>query len=309
MSRAFLIPIVIVLGVLAFMGVTGNLPIFTVQQAQQALVLQFGQPIRVVDTPGLNYKLPFVQNVVYFDKRVLDFDAQRSEVPTLDQKQVDLDAFARYRIVDPLLFFQRVRDETLLRQQLGNIINGHLFQVFGNVPLSQVLSGERAQLMTRITENVNAEGKRLGIDVIDVRVKRVDLPEENSQAIFRRMQTQREQEARKIRAEGGRDAQAIRADADKRVRVIVAEAQRRAQILRGEGEAEATRIFNAAYAKDPAFFDFFRSLQAMGKGLTGETTRYVGPPDGEFFRFFGSMSGAPAPGDAPASGPPKPAPR
>jgi membrane protease subunit HflC len=307
MNRAYLIVAGAVLLAVAFVA---SQSLYTVQQAQQALVLQLGQPIRVVDQPGLNYKLPFVQNVVYFDKRVLDFDADRSEVPTLDQKQVEVDAFARYRIVDPLLFFQRARDEALLRQQLAAIISSNLRNVFGEVPMAMVFTEQRAKLMERITVNVSAQAETFGVNVIDVRIKRVDLPEENSQAIFRRMQTQREQEARKIRAEGARDAQTIRADADKRVRVIVADAQRRAQILRGEGEAEATRIFNAAYAKDPAFFDFFRSLQAMGKGLTGDTTRYVGPPDGEFFRFFGSMSGTPAaPGGGPEAAQPKPAPR
>ncbi|MGQ0674686.1 MAG: protease modulator HflC [Rhodospirillales bacterium] len=290
MNRAVLIVAGVALLAVAFVAAQS---LYTVQQAQQALVLQFGQPIRVVDSPGLNYKLPFVQNVVYFDKRVLDFDADRAEVPTLDQKQVDVDSFARYRIVDPLLFFQSARDEAGLRQQLRTLMNANLYQVFAKVPMAQVLSGERAQLMERITENVSSQAKAFGIDVIDVRVKRVDLPEENSQAIFRRMQTQREQEARKIRAEGARDAQAIRADADKRVRVIVADAQKKGQILRGEGEAEATRIYNAAYSKDPAFFDFFRSLQAMSRGLGGDTTRYVGPPDGEFFRFFGRMDGEP----------------
>jgi membrane protease subunit HflC len=288
MNRVVLIVAGVALLAVAFIA---GQSLFTVQQAQRALVLQLGQPIRVVDQPGLNFKLPFVQNVVYFDKRVLDFDAERSEVPTLDQKQVEVDAFARYRIVDPLLFFQRARDEALLRQQLSAIISSNLRQVFGEVPMAKVFTEERAKLMERITQQVSAQAKTFGVDVIDVRIKRVDLPEENSQAIFRRMQTQREQEARKIRAEGARDAQAIRADADKRVRVIVAEAQKKAQVLRGEGEAEATRIFNAAYSKDPSFFDFFRSLQAMGKGLTGDTTRYIGPPDGQFFRFFGSESG------------------
>ncbi len=288
--------------ILAVMFLGGS-SLYTVHQAQQALVLQFGQPIQVVDKPGLNYKLPFVQNVVYFDKRVLDFDADRSEVPTLDQKQVEVDAFARYRIVDPLLFFQRARDEAFLKQQLSAIISSNLRQVFGEVPMAKVFTEERARLMERITQQVSTQAKTFGVDVIDVRIKRVDLPEENSQAIFRRMQTQREQEARKIRAEGGRDAQAIRAEADKRVRVIVADAQKRAQILRGEGEAEATRIYNAAYSKDPDFFDFVRSLQAMSRGLGGDTTRYVGPPDGDFFRFFGKMGGAPPAGSGPRVAP------
>ena len=303
MNRVALIAAGVVLAIAA--AIVG-MSFYTVEQWQQALVLQLGKPLPTIIQPGPNWKIPLMQNVVYFDKRVLDFDADRSEVPTLDQKQIEVDAYARFRIVDPLLFYQRARDESFLRQQLSAIISSNLRQVFGEVPLSQVLSAHRAELMQRITENVNAQAKTFGVNVIDVRIKRVDLPDENSEAIYRRMQTQREQEARKIRAEGGRDAQALRAEADKKVRVIVADAQRRAQILRGEGESEATRIFNEAYSKDPSFFDFYRSLQAMSKGLGGDTTRFVGPPDGEFFRYFGSMEGNGGQGHPDKAAAPKP---
>ena len=285
MNRNFLIAIGVVLAVLV-LGAGSAL--FTVQEGRQALVLRFGEPVRVVADPGLKFKVPIWENVVYFDKRVLDFDAERAEMATADQKQVEVDAFARYRITEPLRFYQTVRDDRALAQRLSSIIGTNLRTSIAEVPLAQVLTEERARLMERIAETVNVEAKTFGVSVIDVRIKRVDLPEENSEAIFRRMQSQREQEARKIRAEGARDALGIRAEADKRVRVILAEAGKRAQILRGEGEGEATRIYNEAYTQDTNFFDFFRSLQAMGKGLSGDSTRYVGPPDGEFFRFFGN---------------------
>jgi membrane protease subunit HflC len=287
--------ILVVAGVvLAAVVLVASASLFTVREGRQALVLRFREPIRVVTEPGLKLKWPLADEVVYFEKRVLDFDAERAEMATADQKQVEVDAFARYRIIDALRFYQTVTTERALNQRLASIIGTNLRTSIAELPLAQVLTEERARLMQRIADNVNVEAKTFGVNVIDVRIKRVDLPEENSEAIFRRMQSQREQEARRIRAEGAKDAVSIRADADKRVRVIVAEAQKRSQILRGEGESEATRIYNEAYMKDPAFFDFFRSLQAMTKGLSGETTRFVGPPDGDFFRFFGTMSGTPA---------------
>ncbi|MCC7048178.1 MAG: protease modulator HflC [Alphaproteobacteria bacterium] len=289
MNRSVLVIAGIALAVVVIIA-GGSL--FTVQEGRQALVLRLGDPIRVITDPGLKAKWPAADNVVYFEKRVLDFDAERAEMATADQKQVEVDAFARYRIVDPLRFYQTGNsNERVLNQRLASIIGTNLRTAIAEVPLAQVLTEERARLMQRIAENVNVEAKTFGITVIDVRIKRVDLPDENSEAIFRRMQSQREQEARRIRAEGAKDAVGIRADADKRVRVIVAEAQKRSQILRGEGESEATKIYNEAYLKDPVFFDFFRSMQAMSKGLGGDSTRYVGPPDGEFFRYFGSMGG------------------
>ncbi|MFZ5790776.1 MAG: protease modulator HflC [Pseudomonadota bacterium] len=274
---------------------------FTVSQWQQALVLQFGEPRRVVEQPGLHFKLPFVQNVIYFDKRVLNLDLAPAEMPTNDQKQVVVDVYAKYRIVNPLKFYQVVRDETGLRGRVGPIISANLRAEIGKVPMAEMLTERRADFMRSITEAVNRASLSYGVNVMDVRMKRVDLPEENSQAIFRRMQTQREQEARRFRAEGQRDAEALRAEADKQKVVILSDARRQAEIRRGEGEAEATRIYNDAYGKDPAFFDFYRSMQALSQGLNGENTTYVGPPAGDFFRFFGSESGSAA---APAA--PKP---
>ncbi|NQU57410.1 MAG: protease modulator HflC [Rhodospirillales bacterium] len=277
--------VVIVLGMLAFSSV------FTVHQAEQVMVLQFGKPITVVKEPGLHFKIPFVQNVQSFDRRVLDFDAAAEEVPTRDQKQLVVDSFARYRIVDPLRFFQTVNNTTVMELRLGSVINASLRELFGEVALARLLTKERAILMKEISRRVNEEGKAFGINVIDVRIKRVDLPAENSQAIFNRMQTQREQAARKIRAEGGKESKLIHADADKQRTVIEANANRQSEILRGEGEAGAQAIYNDAYGRDRDFFDFWVSMDALRQGLQGGNTRYVGPPDNDFFRFFGDITG------------------
>jgi len=283
----------LILGIVVIIaGIVGFSSMFTVRQDEQVLVLQFGEPKRTVTEPGLHFKVPLVQNVTKFDKRVLDFDAETEEVPTRDQKQLVVNAFARYRIVEPLLFFQTVNNEFGMRQRLGNVINASLRAVFGEVGLDRLMTQERASLIRVIAERVKEQGATFGIEVIDVRIKRVDLPEENSQAIFRRMQTQREQEARKIRAEGDADARRITADADKQRTIILADANRQSEILRGEGEGEAQRIYNDAYGRDEVFFDFWVSMDALRQGLLGSNTRYVGPPDNEFFRFFGGIPGS-----------------
>lgn len=266
--------------------------LFTINPAEQAIVLQFGKPVRAVDQPGLHVKLPLIQTVTYFDKRVLDFDAESQEVPTLDQKQLVVDAFARYRILDPLLFYQSVNNERGVEARLGSIMNSALRSVLGDVPLLTVLTPERAALMRRTTDTANREAQGFGIKVLDVRIKRVDLPEENTQAIIRRMQTQRGQAARQIRAEGEKESRRIHADADMQQRVILAEARKQAEITQGEGDAEAQRIYNAAYGKDLKFFDFWRSMQALTRGLPQGTTTYVGAPEGDFFRYFSSEVGA-----------------
>ncbi len=282
MSRSSLI-----IGIAVFIiGVIVSSSTFVIREDEQAIVLQFGDPRREVKEAGLNFKIPFIQDAVYFDKRVLDFDASAAEVPTLDQKQLVVDSFARYRIVDPLKFYQTVVFEANAEAQINNIISAALRDAFGQELFTRLMTEKRAALMVGVTKTVDLAARNLGIEVVDVRIKRVDLPEENSQAIFRRMQTQREQEARGIRAEGDKKAREIRADADKQQRVIVAEANKKSEILRGEGDAVATKLYNRAFGNDRDFFDFYRSLQAMRKGLTGESTSYVGPPRGEFYRFF-----------------------
>jgi membrane protease subunit HflC len=288
---------VIILAVIAIVVLLSST--FTVNQWQQALVLQFGQPRQAISEPGLHFKMPFIQNVIYFEKRLLNLDLAPAEMPTNDQKQVVVEAYAKYIIVDPLKFYQVVRDEAGLRGRVGPIINSNLRGEIGKVPMSEMLTARRAQFMRSITEAVNQAALIYGVNVVDVRMKRVDLPEENSQAIFRRMQTQREQEARRLRAEGQRDGQKIKAEADKQQVVILADARRQAEVLRGEGDGEATGIYNEAYGKDPAFFDFYRSMQALTQGLDGANTTYIGPTTGDFIRFFGSEHGG-------ASAPPAP---
>lgn len=274
----------IVLGVVLF--TTAYSTLFTVRETEQVMVLQFGEQKEIITKPGLNFKLPFIQTLIYFDKRILDYDASIQEVPTADQKQLIVDSFSRYRIVDPLLFYQTVFNEIGMRQRLDALINDSLRAILGKVPLSEVLTPKRSTLIDDFTKLVAEKAREFGVEMVDVRIKRIDLPPENSQAIFRRMQTQREQEARKIRAEGDKESRRIRADADKQQRVILAEARKKAEILRGEGDAEAQRLYNAAYSKDEDFFDFWRSMQAMQKALIGDSTSFIGAPDGDFFRYF-----------------------
>lgn len=264
--------------------------LFTVYETQQALVLQFGRFIKTVTEPGLHYKLPFVQNVVYIDRRVLDFDAPAEEVILGDQKRLVVDAFARYRIVDAQRFYQAVRDEAGLRQRIDAILDASLRKVLGDTPLFTILSADRSSLMARIRDDTNSRVKNFGVDVVDVRIKRADLPPENSEAIYRRMQTEREREAKELRAQGYELGQRIRASADRERRVIIAEAQKKSQIIRGQGDGEATKISAEAFGQDINFFTFYRSMQAYRDALGDENTSFVLSPDGEFFRFFGSSA-------------------
>ena len=287
---------------------------YIVYPSEWTLVLQLGKPMRVAPDPntqgalvpgagsGLYFKIPFVQNVVYLDKRVLNFDAPSEEVPTLDQIQVIVSAYARFQIVNPLLFYQTVNNEDGVQARLRPIISSNLRRALGDVPMATILTSHRADLMKQITQQVDMEARQFGIKVIDVRMKRVDLTPDNAEAIYKQMQTQRQQLATEYRAKGQADAVAMRADADKQQVIILADARQKADILHGEGDAEATRIYADAYGKDPGFFDFYRSLLAMNTALTGDTTTYVGPPDGDFFRYFLSRDGAkpPMPG-APAA--------
>ena len=276
--------VVVVVALIAALG-----SMYTVEQREMALVLQFGEPIKVVEEPGLNFKIPFVQDVVYFDKRLLDYNAPSEEMIASDQKRLVVDAFARYRIDNPLLFHQTVRTEAALRPRLGSVINSNLRKVLGTVPLEAVVSEDRARLMRTIAANVQREAKAFGILVEDVRIKRADLPEANSEAVFRRMQTERQQEAAELRALGDQQARRIRAEADREKVVIVAEAEKDSQILRGEGEGEMNRIFATSFGRDPEFFAFYRSMQAYKEALGSEDTTMVLSPNSEFFRYFGSL--------------------
>ena len=270
--------------------------LFTVHQTQQALVLQFGDPKQAITDPGLNFKLPFIQNVEYFDKRILSYDGAAEEVIAADQKRLVVDSFVRFRIDDPLKFFQSVGNENIARSRIGSMLNSSLRAVLGEVPLSSVLTGERAALMKDITERVNLEAANLGVVITDVRIKRADLPEANSQAIYARMKTEREREAREFRAQGAEEAQRVRSRADREKRVLLAEAQKQAQILRGHGDGERNRIFAGAYGQDPEFFAFYRSMQAYSEALTREDTTMVLTPTSDFFRFFNDIQGRPKSG-------------
>ena len=263
---------------------------FIVDQREQALVLQFGDPKRVIQEPGLNFKIPFIQQTVRFDKRLLDFDNAPEEVIASDQKRLVVDAFARYHITDPLKFYQTVGTEMALRPRLGSVLNSTLRQVLGTVPLQEVVSEKRGALMLEIRDIVRTEAARFGIRVEDVRIKRADLPAQNSEAIYRRMQTERQQEAAELRAKGAEEAQKIRAEANRQKVVIVAEAERDSQILRGDGEGQMNRIFAEAFGRDPEFFSFYRSMQAYEAALGTDDTTMVLSPESDFFRYFGSLS-------------------
>ncbi len=288
MSHRFLIGLAVV-AVAAFFILSSAL--FTVHQTQQALVMQFGNPVRVITEPGLHMKVPFIQQVEYFERRVLDFDAGSVELVLGDQKRLVVDAFTRYRITDPLRFRQSVGSESAFIGRLEPITFSALRSVLGEVSLFTILSDERTRLMNRIREEANASLQQFGVQVVDVRIKRADLPAENSQAIFLRMQTEREREARELRAQGAEIAQRIRARADRERRVLIAEAAREAEQVRGRGDAVAIATFADAFGQDTDFFAFYRSMQAYRNALAGDATSYVLKPDSEFFRYFNSFQG------------------
>jgi len=270
------------------LGIVASSALFTVHQTQQALVLQFGNPKRAIAEPGLWMKLPFIQNTLFYERRVLNVDPPVQRIILADQKPLLVDAFARYRIFDPLRFYQTVRTEGTASTRLGTIINASTRGVLGNVNLASVLSEERVEIMTRIRDQVNLEAQRFGIDVVDVRIRRSDLPDETSQAVYDRMKSEREREAAEFRAQGFEQAQRIRASADREATVIRAEAEREAEIQRGQGEGERTRILNEAYGQDPDFFNFYRSMQAYDRSLN-EGTYMVLSPDGQFSGFFDAI--------------------
>ncbi len=284
-----------ILAVLAALAaIAGYSSVFFVHQAQQALVLRLGEPRRVITEAGLQYKLPLVESVIYIDKRILDLDNPAQEIIASDQKRLVVDAFARYKIVDPLKFFQSVGTIDGANSRLATVLNSALRRVLGESTFIQVVRDERAGLMTRIREQVDREAASFGITVVDVRIRRADLPDANSQAVFQRMQTERQREAAEIRAQGAQLAQTIRARAERDATVIVAEATQRGDQARGEGEGERNRIFAEAFGKDPDFFAFYRSMQAYEAGLKQNDTRLLLAPDSEFFRYFGDPAGKPA---------------
>ena len=283
--------ITIFLAVLIFFSIIIYNSLFFVEQRVQTLVLQFGEPVRVIREPGLNFKIPLAQNIVRFDKRILLFDNQAEEIIAADKKRLIVDAFVRYKIVDPLKFFQTVRYEAALNNRLGSVVNNSLRAVLGRVPLKAVISDKRELLMQEVSGLVAQRAGQFGISIEEVRIKKADLPSENSEAIYRRMQTERQQEAAQIRAIGEEKSRVIKAEAEKNKTVLLAEAERDGEILRGEGDAEKNKILGKAFSKDPDFFAFYRAMQAYSKALTEGDTTMVLSPKGDFFEFFGDTQG------------------
>jgi modulator of FtsH protease HflC len=293
-----------VAGLLVIAGLFLMSALFIVSQTEQALLLQFGRPVRVIDHPGLEVKLPFVQNVVFFDKRLLDVEPPPEEVIAADQKRAIVDTYTRYLITDPLRFYQTVGTEAAVRARLSVMVSSSMRQVIGKVPLSALLSTQRAAIMHKIRDEVRAAADSFGIKVVDTRIRRVDLPQQNSEAIYARMNSERQQQAALYRAEGAQAAQTVRANADREVTVIVADAQRQAQELRGKGDAAATAIYAKAYGQDEKFFAFYRSLEAYRNALSGKDTSFVLTPNSPFFRFFQGWRGVPSPAPSAAAPPP-----
>ena len=269
---------------------------FIVHQNEQALVLRFGEPKRVVTAPGLNWKLPLVDAVEIYDKRILDLDSQPQEVTASDQKRLVVDSYARYKIVDPLKFYQTLRYEEGVKSRLGPIIDSAMRRVLGSSTFQDVVRDKREDLMSRIAKQVNKEGNDFGLEVVDVRIKRADLPEQNSKSVFDRMRAERQREAAEFRAQGAAEANRIKATADREATVILAEATRKGEEMRGGGDAERNKIYADAYTRDPEFFEFYRSMQAYEKGIKSADTRLLISPDSDFFKYFTDPHGKqPAP--------------
>jgi len=278
--------------------VIGYSSIFTVSQTEQVLLVRLGEPVRVVTEPGLNFKAPFIDTVISIDKRILDLENPAQEVIASDQKRLVVDAFARYRIKDALRFYQSVGTVQAANIQLTTLLNAALRRVLGEVTFINVVRDERDVLMSRIQKQLDREAAAYGITVVDVRIRRADLPEQNSQAVYQRMQTERQREAAEFRAQGGQKAQEIRSRADREATVIIAEANSQAEQIRGEGDGERNRLFAEAYGKDADFFAFYRAMAAYEASLKSNDTRFLLRPDSEFFRYFANPTGKPAPASA-----------
>tara|TARA_B100002051_G_scaffold37995_1_gene31734 strand:- start:3019 stop:3894 length:876 start_codon:yes stop_codon:yes gene_type:complete len=281
-ASRFIIPLIILIAATIYFSV------FIVKEVNQAIVLQFGDPKKIIMKPGINFKIPFIQNVVFLDKRILNLDTPPEEVIASDQKRLIVDAFARFQIVDPLKFYISVGNERVARSRLSTIINSRIRSVLGTQRLQTLLSADRTNQMSLIQDGVNKEAENFGIKIVDVRIKRADLPQANSEAIYKRMQTEREREAKEFRAKGAEMAAEITANADKEVTVILANAEKTSQITKGEGDGQRNKIFADAFGQDPEFFAFYRAMQAYEKALIGGETSLILSPDSEFFKFFGN---------------------
>ena len=294
-------PLILVAVILVALVWLATAVFFTVDPTEQALVLRFGQPVGdLIEAPGLHAKLPIIDNVIYIDKRILALDNERQEVLVADNQRLEVDAFVRYRIQDPLLFYQSVLNIQGAGAQLGGMLNSALRRTLSEASISDIVRTKRDQLMADIRDQVKAGALRFGLDVVDVRIKRADLPEENSEAVFRRMQTERQQRAASYRAQGSQQSQEIRAEADRKVTVTIATAQQQSEQIRGEGDGERNRIFAEAFEPDPEFFAFYRSMQAYDSALKGDV-RAILSPKSDFFRYFSTPNpAAPPPAPTPA---------
>ena len=290
---------ILALIVLLVVIVVGFSSLFIVNQTDQALQVRLGDPVRVITEPGLNFKAPFIDSIITIDKRILDLENPAQEVIASDQKRLVVDAFARYRIKDALRFYQSIGSIQAANIQLTTLLNASLRRVLGEVTFITVVRDDRDALMTKIRDQLDREATSYGISVIDVRIRRADLPEQNSQAVYQRMQTERQREAAEFRAQGGQKAQEIRSKADREATVIIAEANSQAEQTRGDGDGQRNRLFAESYGKDPEFFAFYRSMTAYENSLKSSDTRFLLRPDSEFFRFFANPSGKPLAGAAP----------
>ncbi len=259
---------------------------FTVDQRQQVLILQFGEPIRVIETPGIKFKMPFIQNAIFFEKRIIDLSLPEQEVIASDQKRLIINAFTKFQITDPLKFYTTVGVSYGLSNKLSGILDSSLRQVIGEVTLNELLTENRGDIMKKIKDAVGSSSEIFGIKIIDVRIMRADLPKENSDAIFARMQTEREKEAREIRAKGAEEADKIRAEANKQKTIIIAEAKKNSDIVRGNGESDSNRIYANSFGKDPEFADFYRSMSAYKTAFSNDKTKMIISPDSDFFKYF-----------------------
>ena len=259
---------------------------FTVDQRQQVLILQFGEPIRAIDTPGIKFKMPFIQNAIFFEKRIIDLSLPEQEVIASDQKRLIINAFTKFQIIDPLKFYTTVGNSYGLSGKLSGILDSSLRQVIGEVTLNELLTENRGNIMRKIKEAVGSSSDIFGIKIIDVRIMRADLPKENSDAIYARMQTEREKEAREIRAKGAEEADKIRAEANKQKTIIIAEAKKNSDIVRGNGESESNKIYASSFGRDPEFADFYRSMSAYKTAFSNDRTKMIISPDSDFFKYF-----------------------
>jgi modulator of FtsH protease HflC len=289
--RALLSAIAVAIGLATLLA---YMSYYIVHQNEQALLLTVGKPTGVIDKPGLNWKIPFYQTVEFFDRRILDLETKPQEITASDQKRLIVDAFARYKIVDPLKFYQTINNEAGVRRTLGPIMDSALRRVLGGATFQELVRDKREDLMKRIAKQVNEEGKDLGLEVVDVRIKRADLPPQNSKSVFDRMRAERQREAAEFRAEGAAEANRIRATADREATVIKAEATRKSDVLRGEGEGERNQVFAEAYGRDIDFFRFYRNMQAYEAGIK-PGTRMLLTPDSEFLKYLTNPSGVARP--------------